>query len=178
MKILRCRVSLISGILQAIGRKGLKNDITIVPVGGADKVATFVSLLRGNELEMVCLLDTFTDQSAKQRLDNLVVQHIIKDKKIIFYHDIIGSTHADIEDLFTTADYLALFNGALNKTITAADIDKSKPLLPQLKRKNGGKDFNHYAPANFFAKNISIVTLSDDTLSNFEKLFTTLNKLL
>ena len=171
-------LNLISGILQENGRKGLKNEITIVPVGGADKVATFVSLLRGNELDMVCLLDTFTDQSAKQRLENLVAQHIIKDKKIIFYHDILGSTHADIEDLFSTADYLTLFNGALSKTITVGEIDSSKPLLPQLKKKNGGKDFNHYAPANFFAKNVANITLSDDTLSNFEKLFIKLNKLL
>ena len=48
-------LNLLSGALQYTGRKGLKNEITIVPVGGADKVATFVSLLRGNELDMVCL---------------------------------------------------------------------------------------------------------------------------
>ena len=123
------------------------------------------------------ILDTFTDQSAKKRLDNLVAQHIIKDKKIIFYHYILGNTHADIEDLFATADYLALFNGALGKAITVSEIDISKPLIPQLKKKNDGKDFNHYAPANFFAKNVTSITLSDDTLDNFEKLFVKLNKL-
>lgn len=171
-------LNILSGILQTDNRTGLKNDITIVPVGGADKVATFVSLLRGNELDMICLLDTFIDQSAKQRLDNLVAQHIIKDKKIIFYHEIIGTTHADVEDLFSTTDYLMLYNGAFSKALEVKEIDQSKPLLPQLKKKNAGKDFNHYSPANFFAKNIANISLTNDTLGNFEKLFVILNKLL
>ena len=169
-------LNIISAILQT-SKKGLKNDITIVPVGGADKVATFVSLLRGNELDMVCLLDTFTDPSAKQRLENLVAQHIIKDKKIIFYHDILGTTHADIEDLFSTTEYLMLYNGAFSKALNATDFDKSKPILQQLKKKNSGKDFNHYTPANFFAKNVASISLSKDTLDNFAKLFEKLNKL-
>ncbi len=76
-------LNLISNILTDKNREGLNEDITIVPVGGADKVATFVSLLRGNELDMVCLLDSFTDQSAKRRLENLVTENIIKEKKNI-----------------------------------------------------------------------------------------------
>ena len=127
---------------------------------------------------MVCLLDTFTEQSAKQRLDNLIAQKIIKDKKIVFYHDILGSVHADIEDLFLISDYLILYNGAFSKSITVDSIDSNKPILEQLKKENGGKDFNHYTPANFFAKNVASITLSDNTLENFEKLFTKLNKLI
>ena len=57
-----------STVLKEMGREGLSDDVTIVPVGGADKIATFISLMRGNELSTVCLLDTFTDQSAKTRL--------------------------------------------------------------------------------------------------------------
>lgn len=170
-------INLVSGTLLANGRKGLKDGITIVPVGGADKVATFVSLLRGNELDMVCLLDTFVDKSAKQRLENLVAQQIIKDKKIVFYHDILGTSHADIEDLFSATDYITFYNGAFSKKLSANDIDKSKPILPQLEKKGGGKKFNHYSPANFFAKNITSITLSSNTLDNFEKLFEKLNKL-
>jgi len=126
---------------------------------------------------MVCLLDTFTDQSAKQRLDNMIAQNIIKEKKIIFYHDILGNTHADIEDLFFIADYLVLYNGAFNKKITVDDIDANKPLLNQLKKQNGDKDFNHYTPANFFAKNVASIAISESTLDNFEKLFMKINKL-
>ena len=161
-----------------MGKAGLKSDITIVPVGGADKVATFVSLLRGNELDMVCLLDTFTDQSAKQRLDNLIAQKLIKDKKVVFYHDILENAHADLEDLFLLSDYLQLYNAAMGKNYALSEFDETKPILPQLKRKNSGKDFNHYLPANYFAKNIATITLSDNTIANFDKLFSKINKLI
>lgn len=171
-------LNLLSGMLHSLGREGLKNDITIVPVGGADKVATFVSLLRGNELNMVCLLDTFTDMSAKQRLDNMITQNIIKDKKVVFYHDILEFTHADVEDLFETDEYLGLYNGTFSKSLDAANFDSKKPILAQLKKSNGNKDFNHYAPANYLAKNIATITFADATLTNFEKLFKKINKLL
>ena len=171
-------LNLISGIMQTLGKTGLKNDITIVPVGGADKVATFVSLLRGNELNMVCLLDTFTDQKAKKRLENLIAQNLIKDKKIVFYHDILENNHADIEDLFLLSDYLSLYNAALGKNYVVSDFDADKPILLQLKKKNGNKDFNHYLPANYLTKNIASITFSDTTINNFEKLFLKINKLI
>jgi hypothetical protein len=101
-----------------------------------------------------------------------------EEKKIVFYHNVLGNTHADIEDLFSLADYLAIYNGAFNKNITVNEIDVNKPLLIQLKKKNGDKDFNHYIPANYFAKNTATIVLSGSTLDNFEKLFTILNKLI
>ena len=170
-------LTILSTILDETSKTTLKDDITIVPTGGADKIVTFVSLLRGNDLNMVCLLDTFTDKSAQARLNNLVVQNIIKDKKIVFYHDILGKKFADVEDMFTVEDYLAIYNGAFSKNIAITDIKTDAPILQQLKKLNGGKDFNHYTPANYLAKNISSITLSEETKDNFEKLFKKINKL-
>lgn len=170
-------LTILSTILDTSSKTTLKDDITIVPTGGADKIATFVSLLRGNDLNMVCLLDTFTDKSAQARLNNLVAQNIIKDKKIVFYHDILGKKFADVEDMFTVEDYLTIYNGAFGKNIAITDINTNAPILQQLKKLNGGKDFNHYSPANYLAKNISSVTLSEETKNNFEKLFQEVNKL-
>lgn len=45
----------ISKFLKSQNREGLNQDISIVPTGGLDKVATFISLLRGSKLKMVCL---------------------------------------------------------------------------------------------------------------------------
>lgn len=170
-------LNLLSNTLAVLGRVSLKNDITIVPVGGADKIATFISLLRGNDLNMLCLLDTFTDQSAKARLDNLITQNIIKDKRIMFYHDVLKVPFADVEDLFSDADYLMLYNGAFSKHIAHDDIDATEPIMKQLKKKNGGKEFNHYTPANYLAKNAAAIELSGETLDNFERLFKAVNKL-
>lgn len=143
-----------STILKDMGKEGLSEDITIVPVGGADKIATFISLMRGNELSTVCLLDTFTDQAAQARLKRMVEQKIIADKKILYYHSIMGQAYADIEDLFDKEEYLVLFNGAFGKSVQISELDTNKPIMSQLKRLNGNKAFNHYSPANYMAKNI------------------------
>lgn len=165
-----------SSALKALGREGLSDDVTIVPVGGADKIATFISLMRGNELSTVCLLDTFTDQRAETRLKKMVEQKIIADKKIIYYHSVLERSFADIEDMFTKDEYVILYNGAFGTSIKTADIDVDRPIMSQLKRLNGNKSFNHYLPANYMAKNIGMMTFSDETLNHFEKLFNTINK--
>ncbi len=164
-----------SAILKEAGKEGLKEDVTIVPVGGADKIATFISLMRGNELSTVCLLDTFTDQSAQARLKRMVEQKIIADKKILFYHTVIGQSFADIEDLFSKEEYLILYNGAFGTTVQFSDLDADKPIMAQLKRING-KAFNHYSPANYMAKNIGMLTFSEETLERFEKMFKLVNE--
>ena len=163
-----------SSILKEMGKEGLKEDVTIVPVGGADKIATFISLMRGNELSTVCLLDTFTDQSAQARLKRMIEQKIIADKKILFYHTVIDQTFADIEDLFSKGEYLNLYNGAFGTTIQIADLDTDKPIMAQLKRING-KAFNHYSPANYMVKKIGTLTFSTGTIDRFEKLFKMVN---
>lgn len=164
-----------STILKDMGKEGLSEDITIVPVGGADKIATFISLMRGNELSTVCLLDTFTDQAAQARLKRMVEQKIIADKKILYYHSIMGQAYADIEDLFDKEEYLVLFNGAFGKSVQISELDTNKPIMSQLKRLNGNKAFNHYSPANYMAKNIGSLVFSDETMVRFEKLFAMVN---
>lgn len=71
-------LTLISDRLRVLGKNYLNDDITIVPVGGLDKVATFISLLRGNKLNVACLLDTFTDQKGRARMKDLIQEKIIK----------------------------------------------------------------------------------------------------
>lgn len=168
-------ISILSSILESEGKEGLSEDITIVPVGGADKVATFISLMRGNKLKMACLLDTFTEQSAQRRLENMVAKNIINKNKILFYHDVLKRDFADVEDLFDISDYINLYNGEFNKKFEKKDFDEENSILSQLKDKNEGKEFNHYRPANFLAKNINSILLSEKTLENFEKLFKMIN---
>lgn len=164
-----------STILKDMGKEGLSDDVTIVPVGGADKIATFISLMRGNELSTVCLLDTFTDQGAEVRLKRMVEQKIIADKKILYYHSIIEQAFADIEDLFSKEEYLTLYNGAFGASVQISDLDMDRPIMSQLKRLNGNKSFNHYSPANYMAKNIGTLSFSEETIGRFEKLFSMVN---
>lgn len=163
-----------SSILKANNRKGLNENITIVPVGGADKIATFISLMRGNKLSTVCLLDSFKDQSAKARLEKMHTENIISKRKIIYYSDVIDCEQADVEDMFTKSEYLQLYNGAFNTKVEESSLKTDKPILDQLKKKYS-ENRNHYLPANFLLKHVSEISFSDETLNRFEKLFDKIN---
>ncbi len=72
-----------SAALEAAGRTGLRDDITIVPAGGLDNVATFVALLGGNRLEAVIVHDL--SNKPHQRLEQLQRDKIIRDKHVLNY---------------------------------------------------------------------------------------------
>lgn len=170
----------LSGILQQKGRVGLPPDMVIIPVGGLDKVASFVSLLRGNKLNIICLLDNFTDAQGKQRLDALIKQKIISEKNIIYFGS-YTSNGQDIEDLFDKSEYLVLFNSAFagQYVVELKDIhDHKKPILPQINTFLKIKHFNHYLPAESFLRMADKNDfLSDATLDRFEKLFVAITAL-
>ena len=170
----------ISSLLEQMGKVFLNSEITIVPVGGMEKVATFISLLRGNNLNIVCLLDSFQDQKSKSNLEKMIKEKIIHEKKIRFYHEFIeGMESADIEDMFEKEEYLELFNAALPEhgKLKLGDLSNDKQILNQIKNKIGDR-FNHYRPANEFAKRgLQQNSLSEKALLTFEKMFVEINKL-
>ncbi|GIJ93470.1 hypothetical protein CAPN002_06880 [Capnocytophaga stomatis] len=177
-------LTLMSNILDTDKRTGLNENITIVPVGGLDKVSTFISLLRGSKLDIVCLLDTFTDKNGKQKLDNLIQHKIIKEKNVRFFNEFAnnGKTIADIEDLFDKEDYLKVFNEAFKgeySEITLENLDNSLPTIIKQINKFTGKDrFNHYKPANKLNQlGVDKNFFSSQTLDNFERMFIEINKL-
>ncbi len=174
-------LTVMSSILQAAGKTGLDNKITIVPTGGLDKVSTFISLLRGSSLNVVCLLDTFRDIKGKAKLDDMIEQKIITSKKIKFFHEFLADyTTADIEDLFTKEDYLKIYNEAFtDKQVKLADLNnKIIPILIQLSEFLKIDGFNHYRPANKLAsKGVDTKFFETATHENFEKVFIEVNKL-
>lgn len=176
--------TVISSILEAEKRTSLKDNITIVPVGGLDKVSTFISLLRGSKLNIVCLLDSFTDQKGKQKVDDLIRHKIIKEKHIRFFDEFTnnGKTTADIEDLFEKEEYIKLFNSAFDKEypeIKLADLDTSiDTILKQINKVIGKDRFNHYRPANKLNQlGVDKKYFDPKTLDRFEKMFVEINKL-
>lgn len=171
----------ISGILEAAGREPLRDDITIVPVGGLEKVSTFISLLRGNKLDVVCLLDSALDQSSVAKLDRLIAEKIIKKQKIRFYHEFItGSKSADVEDLFQKGDYLKFFNGAFTEhsDISESNLDPIvERIVEQIAKVLSKPRFNHYRPANYFARQGLVASdLSNETLDRFELAIKSVNE--
>jgi len=171
----------LNDILLEQGRVGLNDAITIVPVGGLDKVTSFISLLRGSELSIVCILDTFTDQKGKRRLDNLITQKIIEDKKVLFFDQFTsnGAKIADIEDMFTPDEYISLYNNAFNAKLSTSDLStKQLPIVKKIADHIGKDRFNHYKPAiTLMRSGYTTETFCDATLDNFENLFKEINRL-
>lgn len=172
-------LQVISNLLEQNGRTYLNKNITIVPVGGMDKVATFISLLRGSDLNIVCLLDSFTDAKSKAKLDDITKGKIINSKNIIYFDEFTGKNKSDIEDLFTKGDYLKLFNLAFDEynEINEADLNSSiDSILIQISKIINKDRFNHYRPANQLTKiGVDISFFSDETINNFEKVFDKVN---
>ncbi len=171
---------MMSSMLESNGKDGLREDVTIVPVGGLDKVTSFISLLRGQKLDLVCLLDSFTDQKGKKRLEDLVKQKIIRGKDILFFDQFseIDGDIADLEDLFDKSEYLKFFNGAFTELDKIKALsEEMKPVIPQINTLLGTSRFNHYRPANFAnSQGYKIKDFSEDTLRRFEEMFKEVNK--
>lgn len=176
-------LTVLSSLLESNKRIGLKEGVMIVPIGGMDKVASFISLLRGSKLNVACLLDSFSNQKGKQRVDDLIKQKIVKDRNVRYFDEFVKTPNnrADIEDLFEKSEYLTIFNKAFPeyKDFTVAELDSKFPnILHQINIQIGKDSFNHYRPANQLAKmSIDINFFSNDTLNRFENMFKEVNKL-
>ncbi len=176
-------LEIMSGIMQEAGMVSLDDSITIVPVGGLEKVSTFVSLLRGSKLKIACLLDSSIDPSSKSKLDHLIAHKIIQKKSIRFFDEFVDEYEsADIEDLFDKKEYVKIFNKAFieRDDIKLSDLNKDiDQILIQINTKLDIQRFNHYRPANELAKTgATPKNFSKATLERFSNLFETINKLL
>jgi len=110
---------LLSDHLKSVGRKGLDERWSIVPVGGADLVPSFVALL-GHHLEVTVLLDS--RREGHQRLLRIADQGILERNRIITIGEITGTKLGDLEDLFTVDEYLNLYNQAFRASIKPTDL--------------------------------------------------------
>jgi predicted ATP-dependent endonuclease of OLD family len=170
-------------LLEAGGKQGL-GDAILVPVGGLDKLATFVALLGSNKLKLVVLHDRAG--APHQRLEDLVRQKLIERKRVLDFSMFLdpAPAEADIEDLLPADAYIAAFNRAYAKELngvelTAADLGAQPRMIERinhwLKAKgitllnDGG--FNHYRVAQAVLPALTAAALQPDELARFERLF-------
>lgn len=181
-----------STFIESKGNKGLIDNATIVPVGGLSNVATFVSLLGANGLNLTILHDY--NGKPDQKLESLIQQKLLK-KRSVFnfsqFRDIstIGnnSIPTDVEDLLDPDVYLKLFCMVYQKELDGVMInDKDLPagdrIVQRIEkyltnnsikiRPSGG--YNHYAVAAAFATHTP-ENLPDDTIKRFTELFKEIN---
>jgi predicted ATP-dependent endonuclease of OLD family len=179
----------ITDILQRQSRTGLSSDWTLCPVGGSDKVPTFIALLGSQKkLNIATLIDL--QKKDKQKIENLFKRKLLEKKQVRTFAEFTESTEADIEDMFDVGFYLSLVNAEyvadIAKPIVEADLSQHTRILPRLEDyfkttplKNNAV-FNHYRPARYFAEHLSELMdqISPATLTRFETAFKSLNGLL
>ncbi len=170
-------------LLEAGGKQGL-GDAILVPVGGLDKLATFVALLGSNQLKLVVLHDR--PAAPHQKLEDLITQKLIERKRVLNYSMFLDSRPSDagIEDLLPADVYIAAFNQAyateLNGvTLTAADLGTQPGIIERITHwlkakgvtllKDGG--FNHYRVAQVILPALTADALTPEELERFERLF-------
>ncbi|MCH7596346.1 MAG: AAA family ATPase, partial [Planctomycetes bacterium] len=181
-------VQTVSGVLQAKGHVGLDRRWTITPVGGSDKVPTFVALIGSQKnLNIATLIDFH--KGDQQMIENLYKKKLLKKTHVLTFADFTGKTEADIEDMFDEDFYIQLvndeFSGSLAGNFKATDLTSQAPrILVRIEDYFGknplkaGAKFNHYRPARFFAEKVSTLPISAFTLDNFEAAFKAVNALL
>jgi predicted ATP-dependent endonuclease of OLD family len=170
-------------LLEAGGKQGL-GDAILVPVGGLDKLATFVALLGSNKLKVAVLHDRAA--APHQKLDDLVRQKLIERKRVLDFSMFLdpSPTEADIEDLLPVDVYIKAFNNAYSKelggvSLKIADMGPHPRIVERINHwlkekgfvllKEGG--FNHYRVAQAVLPLLTTPTLKSEDISRFERLF-------
>jgi hypothetical protein len=177
-------------LLESKNRVGLSSKWTITPVGGSDKVPTFVALIGAQKNLNVATLIDF-QMKDQQSIENLYKRKLLEKNRVLTFADFTGTNEADIEDMFDEDFYLKIFNGefkpSLQKAIKTPTLKSKSPRitvrLETYFKDNPMKNnmpYNHYRPARYLAENISTLSkeIPDTTLNRFEEAFTRLNKIL
>ena len=179
-----------AGILERKNRTGLDQRWTITPVGGADRVPTFVALL-GAQTEMnVAVLVDFQSKD-RQSIENLYKKKLLEKSHVVTYADFTGEPEADAEDMFDPRFYLRLVNDEFKKVlpepIVAANLSTGPPRILrriegvlESRPMSGDTQFNHYRPARYFTEQVGSLEsdIDEPTLGRFEQAFKRLNALL
>src|SRR5699024_7953324 len=161
-------LNIISRFLEENNRQHFDfTEITLTPVGGASKIATFVALL-GQHLDAVVFMDT--DKKHDQQISKMIERGLLKNKKYLTVADFLEEMKkADIEDLFKPEDYLKLYNDTFSDELKMSDLKGSDPIVRRIERAR--KDFDHGKPADLFLRNSEkyLKDFSDETINKFEE---------
>lgn len=157
-------LQILSAALRKRGRPHLDPRWTLCPSGGVDKIAPFVSLFGGNNLNIAVLCDLATGDKGK--VEKLRKSQILKAGRLFTAADFSGKQESDIEDFFHPALYAEILNRAFGLN-GATSLDEAKllaadPNTERLVKKAeaafrvmpaGTPEFDHYTPAEWLLRN-------------------------
>jgi hypothetical protein len=156
-------------------RTTLDERWSVIPVGGASQVPSFVALL-GSHLDVTVLVDA--QKQGHQRLSHLANQGLLEERRLLTIGGILDRSEADIEDLFTEEDYLSLYNRTFGTEVSPDDLQGEDPIVRRLARNEDEPRFDHGKPADELLRHRDEILpeLCDETLRRFEALFASVNQ--
>jgi hypothetical protein len=167
-------LTVMSEHLRSLGRSSLDPRWVIVPVGGLDKIPTFVALL-GAHLNVAVVMDSAAGGS--QKINSLIERGVIEANRVVPLNTITGGKEADIEDLFDEAFYLQLVKDSGVGTVAKTKLPAGARIVKRVEQVIGAYD--HYRPARHLLETPGLLAKIDDpTLDRFADLFERLNALL
>jgi predicted ATP-dependent endonuclease of OLD family len=123
-------VTELSNILKRSDREGLPDDVFITPAGGASEAAYIATLMIGQKLDVVVLLDS--DKAGSDAHDALVKKWLVRYQtnpaQVLSLGEAVGITNQEfsIEDLFTEEFYMEKVKQAYEKQLSGAMLKKLK----------------------------------------------------
>jgi hypothetical protein len=181
----------VSSLLAAGGAVGLDPRLRIMPIGGAGRIAAFLSLVR-SQTSGTHANPMIVRRSQLGVLDDVVKKNLLQKEHIFLYGPFAGtsseSNDADVEDMFDPEFYLSLVNGEYRNELSRP-IKKNR-LPPEGGRITeiiascfesvpaGGKgQFDRYRPARYFAEHGPSLQnmISDETWLRFQEMFKAIN---
>jgi hypothetical protein len=176
-------LSTVSEYLADKGLTSLQNDLTITPVGGAQKVQYMVALLTAEEQKVLVLLDHEKESEATR--EELVKSKLIDERSILFMTEAFETEppkEADLEDLLDAEVYEEVVRESYAKELAGKDFKPNKNIPRVAKRmelalRQAGVEFHKTRPTRLL---LSKMKSSPDTVltPDSEKRFTALFKLI
>lgn len=185
-------LQLLSRACEVGKQAGLDRRWTITPVGGVDKMDTFVRLFKGQQLNICALIDASGSKLSK--VEKLVRDGDLTAQQVIKVSEIVGVEQADMEDIFSAAFYLRLVRGVGSEDSSRAiygviQDDRVAAIAdePRITRRidavlegfDQGR-LDHLTPALYLERHQSelIAELDAETIQRATKLFNAANALL
>jgi predicted ATP-dependent endonuclease of OLD family len=185
-------LQVVSQALTSRRRIGLDPKWTLCPSGGIDKIAPFVRLFGGNQINVAVLSDIANGD--KTKIDNLKKADILKAGHFYTCSDFTNQAEADVEDLFDADLFVEMLNGAYKPPVAnmvTKDALMAAAPTPRVVKKAEAlfrlmpasvAEFDHFGASRWLLENPSVLDADTPavraTLDRFEEVFKAFNALL
>lgn len=182
-------LQLLSRACEAAGKDGLDRRWTITPVGGVDKMDTFVRLFKGQQLNICAVIDATGNKLTK--VEKLVRDGDLQPGELIKVAGIVGADQADMEDVMSPDFYLKLVQGVGREDSTRAiygivsadrlpDVDDEQRITRRIDTVLAGFNqdrLDHLPPALYFERHRDelLGQVDEATIERAEELFAAAN---